>query len=148
MRPSAAQSGFTTSSAPRSPPAPAPPPATPSPGTSTADWPTTGSPRLPPRISTVDLAGDGLTVLAGPGDPRWAGAKDNYRGSVPLTVHLLDAQTVDALELRPGGAMLVRPDGREAGRWPGYDAWLRSGRPGLLAGRPATSPAAPAPAIQ
>jgi hypothetical protein len=54
--------------------------------------------------------------------------------SVPLTVHLLDAQTADALQLRPQGAMLVRPDGREAGRWPGYDAWLRSGRPERLAG--------------
>ncbi|MGN6172190.1 MAG: FAD-dependent monooxygenase [Streptosporangiaceae bacterium] len=99
-------------------------------------------------ISTLDLVGDGLTVLAGPGDPRWAGVKDNYRGSVPLTAHLLDAETADALELRPDGAMLVRPDGREAGRWPGYDAWLRPGRSGLLAGLPTMPPAAPAPAIR
>jgi putative polyketide hydroxylase len=101
-----------------------------------------------PRISTLDLVGDGLTVLAGPGDPRWAGVKNDYRGSVPLTVHLLDAETGDALDLRPDGAMLVRPDGREAGRWPGYDAWLRSGRPGLLAGLPTMPPAAPEPAIR
>jgi putative polyketide hydroxylase len=95
-----------------------------------------------PQISTLDLVGDGLTLLAGPRDPRWAGVKDDYRGAVPLTVHLLDAETADALELRPGGAMLVRPDGREAGRWPGYDAWLRPGRPGLLAGLPTMPPAA------
>lgn len=100
------------------------------------------------RISTLDLVGDGLTVLAGPSDPRWEGVKDDYRGSVPLTVHLLDAETANALELQTGGAMLVRPDGREAGRWPGYDAWLGSGRPGLLAGLPAMPPAAPAPAIR
>jgi putative polyketide hydroxylase len=32
--------------------------------------------RTPGRpISTLDLIGDGLTVLAGPGDPRWTGAK-------------------------------------------------------------------------
>ena len=101
-----------------------------------------------PRISTLDLVGDGLTVLAGPGDSRWAGVKDQYRGPVPLTVHLLDTETADALELRPDGAMLVRPDGREAGRWPGYDAWLRPGSPGLLAGLPTMPPAAPAPVIR
>ena len=105
-------------------------------------------PASAPQISTLDLVGDGLTLLAGPRDSRWAGVKDDYRGSIPLTVHLLDAETSDALELRPDGAMLVRPDGREAGRWPGYDAWLRPGRPGLLAGLPTMPPAAPAPAIR
>ena len=85
---------------------------------------TTGRP-----ISTLDLIGDGLTLLAAPGDPRWAGATAHHRGPVPLTAHLLDAETADALELRAQGAMLVRPDGRETGRWHGYDQWLRSGRP-------------------
>jgi putative polyketide hydroxylase len=99
-------------------------------------------------ISTLDLIGGGLTLLAGPGDPRWASAKDDYRGSAPLTVHLLDAETADALELRPGGAMLVRPDAREIGRWPGYDAWLRPGRCGLLAGLPTMPPAVPTPAVR
>lgn len=97
------------------------------------------------HVSTVDLIGDGLTLLAGPGDPRWAGATGDYRGSVPLTAHLLDAETADALDLRPQGAMVVRPDGREIARWPGYDAWLRSGRPDLLAGLPTMPSAVPMP---
>ena len=75
-------------------------------------------------ISTLDLVGEGLTVLAGPGDLRWADAKAHHRRSVPMTVHLLDAGTADALELAPNAAMLVRPDGREVRRWPDYDRWL------------------------
>jgi putative polyketide hydroxylase len=85
-------------------------------------------------ISTLDLISDGLTVLAGPGDPRWAGAKAHHAGSVPVAVHLLDASTAAALELEPGAAMLVRPDGREAGRWPDYGLWVRGGD-GLRGGR-------------
>lgn len=75
-----------------------------------------------PRISTIDLVGDGLTVLAGAGDPRWTHINDTYPGSVPVAVHRLDASTAHALDLEPDGAMLVRPDGREVGRWPDYDA--------------------------
>jgi putative polyketide hydroxylase len=85
--------------------------------------------RTPGRpVSTLDLLGDGLTLLAGPGEPRWKGAKAHHPGPVPVKVHVLDTGTADALQLEPGGAMLVRPDGREAGRWPGYGAWLRSSR--------------------
>jgi 2-polyprenyl-6-methoxyphenol hydroxylase-like FAD-dependent oxidoreductase len=99
-------------------------------------------------ISTLDLVGEGLTVLAGPGDPRWANAKAHRPGPVPVTVHVLDADTAGALELEPGAAMLVRPDGREAGRWPDYDEWLRSSRPGPLAGLPRMPNAAQTPAVR
>ena len=75
-------------------------------------------------ISTLDLVGEGLTVLAGPGDPRWADAEAHHPGPVPVAVHLLDAGTAQALELEPNGAMLVRPDGREVYRWPDYGRWL------------------------
>jgi 2-polyprenyl-6-methoxyphenol hydroxylase-like FAD-dependent oxidoreductase len=78
------------------------------------------------QISTLDLVGDGLTMLAGPADPRWRGAQAHHPGRVPVTVHALDTGTADALQLEPAGAMLVRPDGRQAGRWPDYAAWLRS----------------------
>ena len=93
-------------------------------------------------VSTLDLIGDGITVLAGPGDPRWTGARTHHPRSAPVTVHVLDAGTADALGLQPRGAMLVRPDGREACTWPDYDAWLRTSRPGPLNGLPRTSSAA------
>ena len=94
-------------------------------------------------VSTLDLVGEGLTVLAGPGDPRWADAEAHHRGPAPVAVHMLDAGTARALELAPNGAMLVRPDGREVHRWPDYDRWLWSSRPahGL-----AMKPCAPSPA--
>jgi 2-polyprenyl-6-methoxyphenol hydroxylase-like FAD-dependent oxidoreductase len=76
------------------------------------------------RVSTLDLVDDGLTVLAGPGDPRWATAEAHHPGPAPVTVHLLDAGTADALELGPNAALLVRPDGREVHRWSDYDRWL------------------------
>ncbi len=98
-------------------------------------------------ISTLDLVGEGLTVLAGPGDPRWANAKAHHPGPVPVAVHLLDAGTAGALELEPNAAMLVRPDGREVHRCPDYDRWLAE--PSCAAHRlaPRRSPASPAPAV-
>jgi putative polyketide hydroxylase len=80
-------------------------------------------------ISTLDLVGDGLTLLAGPDDPRWTAGNAIQHGYVPFAVVVLDATTAEALELKPGGAMLVRPDGREVRRWSDYDASLRSGVP-------------------
>jgi putative polyketide hydroxylase len=100
---------------------------------------TTGRP-----VSTLDLVSDGLTMLTGPGDPGWADASAHCYGPVPLTVHVLDTGAASALDLEPAAGMLVRPDGREVGRWPSYGAWLRSGRPGPLAGPP-TMPSAAHP---
>jgi hypothetical protein len=78
--------------------------------------------RAPGRpVSTLDLVGDGLTLLAGPAEPRWADTGPAYRAAVPLAVHVLDTGTAAALGLEPAGAMLVRPDGREIRRWPRYD---------------------------
>lgn len=69
-------------------------------------------------VSTLDLVGDGFTVLAGPGDPRWRDANAHHPASVPVTVQMLDAGAADALGLEPNGARLVRPDGREVCTWP------------------------------
>jgi putative polyketide hydroxylase len=99
------------------------------------------------QISTLDLVGDGFTLLAGPGDPRWADTQAHQPGSVPVAVHVLDTGTADALELQPSEAMLVRPDGQEVHRWPGYDRWLRPGRPGPLAGLPRLPPTAQTPPL-
>lgn len=89
----------------------------PAPGAITAD----GVAAPAGGVSTIDLAGDGLTLLAGPAGHRWTegGAVDT--GPVPLTVRLLDHATADALRLPPGGAVLVRPDSREVRRWSHYD---------------------------
>lgn len=99
-------------------------------------------------ISTLDLIGDGLTMLAAPGDPRWSQANAHYPGSVPVTVHVLDASTADALELEPDGALLVRPDGRVTRTWPDYDTWLQSGRPTPLEALPRISSTAQRPTVR
>jgi 2-polyprenyl-6-methoxyphenol hydroxylase-like FAD-dependent oxidoreductase len=67
--------------------------------------------------STIDLIGDGLTLLAGPSDPRWTRFADTAPPSPPTEVHVLDARTAGALDLPPTGALLARPDGRELRRW-------------------------------
>ncbi|CAL9653081.1 3-(3-hydroxy-phenyl)propionate_3-hydroxycinnamic acid hydroxylase (plasmid) [Streptomyces sp. enrichment culture] len=72
-------------------------------------------------ISTIDLIGDGLTLLAGHAGERWTATGALATGPIPLTVHMLDQGTTDALGLPPGGAMLVRPDCREIRRWSHYD---------------------------
>jgi hypothetical protein len=85
-------------------------------------------------VSTVDLIGDGLTLFAGPDEPRWAGTNPAVifggagpttpaagTASPPLSVHVLDAATLSALGLGPAGALLLRPDGRELRRWSTFD---------------------------
>jgi putative polyketide hydroxylase len=71
--------------------------------------------------STVDLIGDGLTLLAGPSDPRWLRFATYIQPNAPLNVHVIDAHTSQALGLQPTGALLARPDGRELGRWTSAD---------------------------
>jgi hypothetical protein len=75
---------------------------------------------LPARVqhrSTVDLIGDGLTLLAGPSDPGWTRFTDILPPSPPIDVHVLDARTAKALGLQQTGALVARPDGRELRRW-------------------------------
>jgi putative polyketide hydroxylase len=71
--------------------------------------------------STVDLIGDGLTLLAGPSDPRWLRFATYIKPNAPLNVHVIDAHTSEALGLQPTSALLARPDGRELGRWNSAD---------------------------
>jgi putative polyketide hydroxylase len=71
--------------------------------------------------STVDLIGDGLTLLAGPSDPRWLRFATFIQPNAPLNVHVIDPHTSQALGLQPTGALLARPDGRELGRWTSAD---------------------------
>jgi 2-polyprenyl-6-methoxyphenol hydroxylase-like FAD-dependent oxidoreductase len=71
--------------------------------------------------STIDLIGDGLTLLAGPADPRWAGFAATQPPNPPVTMHVIDSGTADALDLPPAGALVARPDGHELQRWTSLD---------------------------
>jgi hypothetical protein len=51
-------------------------------------------------------------------------------------VHVLDTRTADALDLRPTGALLARPDGRELRRWTDLDTPAAADAEGLTIGTP------------
>jgi len=62
--------------------------------------------------STLDLLGEGLTVLTGPKahlQPR--------QHEVPLEMRIVDQETADALGIGTDGLVLVRPDGLPIARW-------------------------------
>lgn len=86
--------------------------------------------------STIDLIGDGLTLLAGPADPCWARFVDTEPPNPPVTMHVLDTRTADALDLPPAGALLARPDGRELRRWASVDTATAAGAEGLTINTP------------
>lgn len=65
------------------------------------------------RTSTLDLLGDGLTVLAGP-DAR---VVQGSAHGVPVDVRRVDVSVAKALRLGDDGAVVVRPDGRPVARW-------------------------------
>ena len=62
------------------------------------------------RVSTLDLVTDGLTLFTGP-DATGAAAPDTRDGDAPMTVRPLPAMTARALGIKPGGSLVVRPDG-------------------------------------
>lgn len=101
------------------------------------------------QTSTIDLIGDGLTLLAGPSDPRWARFAESTPSSAPIDVHVVDAATADALDLPPAGALLARPDGGELRRWTDLDAaatgWEGSTLPELLDAESALGAGPPLP---
>lgn len=66
-------------------------------------------------VSTLDLVGAGLTLFAGPSDARWSNVSFECRA--PLTTHVLPEPDAAALEIAPGGARLVGPDGRDVCTW-------------------------------
>ncbi|HTI34767.1 MAG TPA: FAD-dependent monooxygenase [Miltoncostaea sp.] len=72
--------------------------------------------------STLDLPGPGLTVVTGPEDGPWrAAAAAIDAGPMPVAVEPVDALTARALAIRPGGAVLLRPDGVPLTTWPSAD---------------------------
>ena len=84
------------------------------------------------RTSTVDLIGDGLTLLAGPSGPGWGRFAESMSSAVPVQAHVVDAGTADALSLPAAGALLARPDGRELRRWAGVEAAAAIGLDGSV----------------
>jgi putative polyketide hydroxylase len=91
------------------------------------------------RRSTLDLIGPGFTLLTGPDGDAWTAAVATLDTPFPLTVHSLDPAAAGALEVDPGGAVLVRPDARVVARWPSAP---RSLSVGDLRLSPAPSPVA------
>lgn len=73
------------------------------------------------NVSTLDLLGHGFTVLADPAEPGWIAAMENLHTRAPATTHLVDQPVADFLRIPPGGALLLRPDGRQARRWTSLD---------------------------
>ncbi|MET9660157.1 hypothetical protein [Streptomyces sp. NPDC006510] len=69
-------------------------------------------------MSTLDLYGTGLVLLAGPEGDAWESAahRAGHRLSVPVDVYHLDADLAGPHGLTTGGALLVRPDGVVAWR--------------------------------
>ncbi|GAA4224501.1 hypothetical protein GCM10022254_04060 [Actinomadura meridiana] len=78
-------------------------------------------PRGGRRLSTLDLLGDGLTALIRPGGSTGTGGPAEAEPPVaglhaPVTTHVLDEDTADALGVPPVGSMLLTPGGRPAAR--------------------------------
>jgi putative polyketide hydroxylase len=69
--------------------------------------------------STLDVLGEGLTVLAGPDGRSWLDQAAALRqdGAVPVDTYVVDGAAAEVLGIGSGGAVLVRPDGRPTTRW-------------------------------
>lgn len=67
------------------------------------------------KASTLDLLGEGLTLLAGPREPE---SRSSWQidSAAPLTLHTLEETTAGALDIPRRGALLLRPDGLELAR--------------------------------
>ena len=71
-----------------------------------------------PGTSTLDLIGLGMILLVADDADGWRRAAASLLHRVPFTLAELPPTTSHALGLhRPGGAVLVRPDGRPVARW-------------------------------
>ena len=80
-------------------------------------------------VSTLDLLGDGLTLLAGPDEHRWATSPPALPFRAPLRVEPVVRSTAAALRIPPRGGLLLRPDGKRVGSWPAFTERLETADP-------------------
>jgi putative polyketide hydroxylase len=78
-------------------------------------------------ISTLDLITEGLTLLAGPDEPRWTTIDLKTRS--PQRIDTLNASDALALDIIPTGARLFGPDAREIASWPNFNNYLHTTKP-------------------
>jgi hypothetical protein len=78
-------------------------------------------------VSTIDLLGEGVTLLAGPEEPRWPEVVSRLGIRAPIATHVLDEATARSLDIAPGGAVLLRPDGKQLFSWPEVSSPLFGG---------------------
>lgn len=76
-------------------------------------------PGAPAARSTLDLIGDGLTLLAGPAGTGWGSGTRLLDCSAPVGLHVLDPVACSDIGIPPTGALLLRPDGHRVASWPG-----------------------------
>jgi putative polyketide hydroxylase len=69
------------------------------------------------QVSTLDLAGDGLTVLVGPDALEWASVASPAFGQVEVDIREVGRETAAELGLSAEGALVMRPDHHEVARW-------------------------------
>ena len=75
-----------------------------------------------PGVSTLDLIGNGLTLLTGPAGRPWSEAVAALEPRVPVEVRGVDAAAADALGIGRQGAVLVRPDAMPVATWSTVDS--------------------------
>lgn len=78
-------------------------------------------------VSSLDLLGEGLTLLASRDEPRWSEAAGILNTQIPVATHALDGSTARGIGIHPGGAVLLRPDGRQLHHWPRFTTPLPTG---------------------